>query len=500
MKISNIPQIVQSLSDEKNLERDVIFELVELALAAATKRAHRDDILVRVSIDRESGDFDTFRCWEVVDDDVEIENEEQQMALSAAREKDPEVAVGGTIEEEIPSTKIGRISAQAARQVVVQKVREAERARVLEQYGPLKGAMVFGVVRRVERGDAIVDIGGVEAVLPRSYSIPKDGLRQGDRIRAILREVRTESRGPQLVLDRVCNELLIEMFKLEVPESREGLVEIRSAARDPGLRAKIAVYSADPKVDPIGACVGMRGARVQTVSNEVNGERVDVVEWSENISQYAVNALAPAKVKQVQQDPVKRCLNVEVLEAQLSQAIGSRGQNVRLASQLMGWELNILTSEQFEEKQAEDAAVYRAKLMADLDVDEEIAYVLVEENLKEVLDVHLDGERVLAKHFDPEIVERITSRAMQKLLLDEYAEEISFDTPPDQSLLDVDGMDISVAWYLAANKIVTAEDLADCATDELMDFRIPDLSEERAKTLIMTARQPMLNRLDAQMS
>ena len=498
MKISNIPQIVQSLSDEKNLERDVIFELVELALAAATKREHRDDISVRVAIDRESGDFDTFRFWEVIDDETEIENEDQQIVLSEARENYPEIQVGEFIEELIPSTTIGRISAQAARQVVMQKVREAERARVLEQYGPLKGTMVFGVVRRTERGDVYVDIGGVEALLPRSYSIPKDGLRQGDRIRAILREVRTDSRGPQLVLDRICNELLIEMFKLEVPESREGLVEIRSAARDPGLRAKIAVYSEDQKVDPIGACVGIRGARVQTVSNEVNGERVDVVEWSENISQYAVNALAPAKVKQVQQDPSRMILNVEVLESNLSQAIGRNGQNVRLASQLMGWDLNILTPEQFEEKQSDDAAMYRNKLMSELDVDEEIAHVLVEENLKEILDVHIEGEDVLRKHFDQEIVEKIMSRAMQKLLLDEYADEVTFNTPPDQSLLDLDGMDPSVAWYLAANEVVTIDDLADCATDELMDFRIPDLTKEQAAALIMAARQPMIDSLESQ--
>jgi len=499
MKIRNILQIVQSLSDEKNLETDVIYKAVELALAAAVKKEHELDIEAKVLINRDSGDVDIYRCWEVVEDDDEFELEfpDRQIALSEARKKEPEAEVGQMIEKLLPSTNIGRISAQAARQVVMQKVREAERQRVLDVFGPREGEMIFGIVRRVDRGDAFVDVEGVEALLPRTNCIPKDGLRQGDRIRAILKEVKTDSRGPQLILDRVANELLIEMFKLEVPETREGLVEIRSAARDPGLRAKIAVYSSDPKTDPIGACVGVRGARVHTVSNEINGERIDIVEWSANISQYAVNALAPANVEKVQQDPVLRCLNVQVMESQLSQAIGSKGQNVRLASQLTGWDLNILTEEEYDEKMATDAAMFRDKLMEELNVDETIAEILVDADLKELLDVHIEGRDILSKHFDADIVDQIMTRAAHKLLQNEYAQEVKFSTPPDASLMGVQGMDRSTAWYLAANAVVTMEDLADYSTFELMDLNIPGLNQERAAALIMSARQPLFDNMDS---
>ncbi len=499
MKIRNILQIVQSLSDEKNLEPDVIYKAVELALAAAVKKEHELDIEAKVVINRDSGDVDIYRCWEVVEEveDEEIEFPDRQVLLADAKETDPEAEIGQMIEQLLPSTNIGRISAQAARQVVMQKVREAERQRVLDVFGPREGEMVFGIVRRVDRGDAFVDVEGVEALLPRTNCIPKDGLRQGDRIRAILQEVKTDFRGPQLILDRVANELLIEMFKLEVPETREGLVEIRSAARDPGLRAKIAVYSSDPKTDPIGACVGVRGARVHTVSNEINGERIDIVEWSANICQFAVNALAPANVEKVQQDPVHRSLNVQVMESQLSQAIGTRGQNVRLASQLTGWDLNILTEQEYEDKIAADASMFRDKLMEELNVDETIAETLVDAGLKELLDVHIDGREILVKHFENELVDQIMTRAAHKLLQNEYAQEVKFSTPPDPSLLGVQGMDSSTAWYLAANSVVTMEDLADYSTFELLDLNIPGMNQERAAALIMSARQPLLENLES---
>ena len=417
-----IPQIVQALSDERNLAPDVIFEALEAALAAAARKRHILDIDARVEIDKDTGEFETYRRWEVLEDEEELANPERQILLAEAREKYPDIQAGEFIESIIPSKTTDRISAAAARQVVMQKVREAERERVLKEFEPRKGKMLFGIVRRVDRGDVIVDIEGVEALLPRSESIAKDGFRQGDRIRVILKEVRSEPRGPQLILNRTCPELLIELFKLEVPETREGLIEIRSAARDPGLRAKIAVRAVDAKIDPIGACVGVRGARVQSVSKEIAGERVDIVEWSPNAAQFVINALAPADVEKVVANrPDEKSVDVVVTEPQLSKAIGRAGQNVRLASQLTGWEINIMTREEKEQKTSEELATVTTELMELLDVDEDVATVLVQHEYTSMLDIFYAQPEDLKQieQFDERLVETIRSRVTDAMLQQE---------------------------------------------------------------------------------
>ena len=494
---SNMPQIVRTLSDEKDLEIEIIFEALELALAAAARKDHELDIDARVSIDRITGDYKSFRRWEVLDDEEEIEFPDRQISLSDARARDDTAEVNGFIEEPMLSAAIRRISAQAAKQVVIQKVREAERNRIHAEYAPQIGTMIFGVVRRVDRGDATIDIGGVEALLPRSLSILKDGLRHGDRIRAILKDVRTEPRGPQLILDRTCPELLIELFKLEVPESREGLVEIRSAARDPGLRAKIAVHSGDPKIDPIGACVGVRGTRVQSVSNEIAGERVDIVQWSPNAVQFVINALAPAEVESIVIDDQSHSMDVVVSDTQLSQAIGRGGQNVRLASQLTGWELNILTQDQAQQQASSEEQALRQELMTTLDVDEDVAMTLVKNNYCSVLDIaYADPEELaVIEEFDAALVEEIQVRATN-FMLDEEMKRLKLveENVPDESLYEVDGVDEAIAETLASHGIRTIDELADCATYELME--IPGMAEDVAKNLIMAARVPMLARLE----
>ena len=492
-----IPQVVQALSDERNLPPDVIFEALELALASATRRHHLHAIDARVSIDRNSGDFETFRRWEVVMDE-DYEFPDRQILLTDAQKKSPNIEFGQYIEQPMKSIEAARISAQTVRQVVMQKVYEAERERVLKEFLPQKGAMLFGVVKRLDRGDAIVDISGVEGLLPRYASIPKDGLRKGDQIRAILKDVRSESRGPQLILDRVCPELLIELFKLEVPETREGLVEIRNAARDPGLRAKIAVYSDDPfAIDPIGACVGVRGARVQSVTSQVAGERVDIVQWSNNAVQFVINALAPAEVESIVIDKAKNSMDVVVAETQLSQAIGRGGQNVRLASQLTGWDLNILTREEADKKAIDEALVVQERLIKQLDVDEEVAVRLVDNGYTSTLLIaYADPAELAAKtKFDMETAETINNRAMMANLQEEVKlMEEADDNIPDASLYQVEGMDDDTAIVLAAHGIRTMEDLADCATFDLLE--IHGFSEDRAKTLIMSARAPWFEELE----
>ena len=501
MDTSNIPQIVQALSDERNLDIEVIFEAVEDALAAAAKKQDARDIEARVSIDRETGGFKTYRTWEVIEDiedDMEVEFPDRQIVLSEAREQQPDVAVGDWIEELIPSSKLGRISAQTTRQVIMQKVREAERRRVFEQYTPRIGSMLFGSIRRMERGDAVVDVDGIEALLPKSYSIAKDGLRKGDRIRGILRDVRSDSRGPQLILDRTCPELLIELFKLEVPETREGLVEIKHAARDPGLRAKIAVFSPDSRIDPIGACVGVRGTRVQSVSNEIAGERVDIVQWSPNAPQFVINSLAPADVESIAINNQSHSMDVVVSESQLSQAIGRSGQNVRLASQLTGWALNIFTDEEAQERRLAEDQEQSEKLMMQLDVDEDVATILVQNGYRTMLDIaYADAATLEAiEQFDEQLVEAIQGRATDAILKDEIADmQAVEDSHPEESLFEVEGMDDAIARVLAANEIRTREDLADCSTFELLDV-IPNLGEELAGRLIMSARAPMLEELE----
>ncbi len=497
MNTKEIPQVVQAWSVEKNLPSTVIFEALELALAAATRKHYFHEIDARVSIDKNTGEFDTFQRWEVVTDE-DYESSDLQILFDEARKQNAEIEVGKYIEKPMKSIEADRISAQTVRQVVMQKVYEAERERVFKEFEPKKGSMLFGVVKRIDRGDAIVDINGVEALLPRYLSIPKDGMRKGDQIRAILKDVNLESRGQQLILDRVCPELLVELFKLEVPETREGLVEIRNAARDPGLRAKIAVSSEEPySIDPIGACVGVRGARVQSVTSQIAGERVDIVQWSKLAVQFVINALAPAEVESIVVENAKTSMDVVVAESQLSQAIGRGGQNVRLASQLTGWDLNILTREEAEKKAIDEAKEIQERLVEQLDVDEEVAARLVRNEYTSTLQIAYEDPALLAKktQFDMETAKTIHNRAMMANLVEEMklikeAEE----NVPDASLYEVAEMDDEIAWKLAAHGIRTMEELAECSTFELLE--VPGISEDRAKEMIMSARAPWFEELE----
>ncbi len=487
------------VSREKNLDKDVIFEAIEAALATATRKRHGGDIDARVAIHREDGDYDTFRRWEVIDDEAELEFPDRQIILSEARNHAPDIDIGDFIEEPLEPVEFGRIAAQAAKQVIMQKVREAEREQTVNEYLPRMGEMITGVVKRLDRGDAIVDIGGAEAVLQKNVMIPREGLRPGDRLRAILEDVRAVPRGPQLFLNRVCSELLVSLFKLEVPEAGEGLIDILGAARDPGLRAKIAVHSRDPKIDPVGACVGIRGSRVQSVSNEIAGERVDIIKWSEDPAQFVISALAPAEVESILIDEDARSMDVVVDEMQLSQAIGRGGQNVRLASELTGWELNIMTDSAATEKAEAETAEIRARLMELLDVDEVVATILVQEGFTSPEEVAYVPRQELIdiEEFDEELVDELRRRAEDALLVRAIAQEERLKlAEPEQDLLEMDGMDEGTARLLASHDIRSMEALAECAVDELLE--IPGIEEERAKTLIMTARAPWFEELGEQ--
>lgn len=485
--------MVDALSRDKGVDKQIIFQALEAALATATRKRHKVDIDARVSIHRETGEYDTFRRWEVLPDDVEeVEFPDRQLRLSEARQRDPSSEVGGYVEEPLEPVEFGRIAAQAAKQVILQKVREAEREQIVKEYQERKDQMVTGVVKRMERGDAIVDLGGAEALLPKSKMILREGLRPGDRIRAFLEDVQSVPRGPQLFLSRTAPHLLIELFKLEVPEAGEGLIEIHRAARDPGLRAKIAVSTNDPRIDPIGACVGMRGSRVQSVSNELAGERVDIIQWSEDPAQFVINALAPAEVISIMVDEELRSMDVMVEEMQLSQAIGRGGQNVRLATELTGWELNIMTEEAASEKSNTEVASAIRLFMERLDVDEEVATILVQEgfsNLDEVAYVP-KPELLTVEGFDEELIDELRNRARDALLTTAIAveEKISM-AEPAEDLLQMEGVDEHTAHLLASHGIKTREDLAEQSVDELMEIEGIG-EEERVKELIMTARAP----------
>ncbi|MFZ5593105.1 MAG: transcription termination factor NusA [Pseudomonadota bacterium] len=484
--------VVDAVSNEKGVGKEVIFGAIEAALATATKKRYESDVDVRVSIDRVTGNYETFRRWLVVDDAVEPEFPDKELVLSEARQKDPAAVVGGYVEEPMESIVFGRIAAQTAKQVIVQKVREAERAQVVDAYKDRIGQLLTGVIKRVERGSVILDLGGnVEALLAREDLIPREAVRSGDRLRGYLRDVRTESRGPQLFVSRTAPEFLIELFKLEVPEAGEGLIEIMGAARDPGARAKIAVKSNDPRIDPVGACVGMRGSRVQAVSNELAGERIDIVLWNENPAQFVINAMSPAEVTSIVVDEDAHSMDVAVAEDNLSQAIGRGGQNVRLASQLTGWELNVMTERQAEEKGEVEAQALRAMFMDQLDVDEEVAAILVQEgfsSIEEVAYVPVQ-EMTQIEEFDEDIVNELRNRARDVLLTRAIASEENLEkTAPAPDLLEVEGMDQRLAYLLAEHGVVTREDLADQAVDDLAD--IEGLDAALASKLIMAARAP----------
>jgi len=490
-----ILMVVDAVSNEKGVEKDIIFGAIEAALATATKKRHSGDIEVRVDIDRETGDYDTYRVWNVIDvEDFEVELRDSVLTLAEAELRKPDVQIGDVIEEDMESEEFGRIAAQTAKQVIMQKVREAERAQVVDAYKDRVGELVTGIVKRVERGNVILDLGNnAEALISRDDMIPREPVRTGDRLRVLLYEVSSEVRGPQLFVTRVSPQFLIELFKLEVPEVGDELIDIMSAARDPGLRAKIAVRSNDQRIDPVGACVGMRGSRVQAVSGEIAGERVDIILWDDNPAQYVINAMSPAEVLSIVIDEDSHSMDVAVAEDQLSQAIGRGGQNVRLASELTEWELNVMTESQADEKNEGESEKVQKLFMDALDVDEEIAVILAQEgftSIEEVAYVPID-EMLEIEEFDEDMVNELRNRAKDVLLtLAIASEEQLGDTKPADDLLGMDGMDETLAFKLAAKGIVCMEDLAEQSIDELTEVEEFGLNEESAGALIMTAREP----------
>lgn len=484
--------VADAVSNEKGVDKEVIFEAIEAALASATRKKHGGEIDARVAIDRKTGGYETFRRWLVVEDDAEIEFPEKEITISEAKQKDPAVEVDGYIEEPMESVAFGRIAAQTAKQVIVQKVREAERAQVVDQYKDREGELVTGIVKRVERGSVFVDLGGnAEAYIAREEMIPREAVRPGDRVRAYLKEVRSELRGPQLFLSRTDNRFLEELFKIEVPEIGQGLIEIMGAARDPGQRAKIAVKSNDQRIDPVGACVGMRGSRVQAVSNELSGERIDIIVWNDNPAQFVINAMSPAEVTSIVVDEDRHSMDIAVEEDKLSLAIGRGGQNIRLASELSGWELNVMTESQAEEKTEKELKELQQLFMDHLDVDIEVAAILVQEGFSSIEEIAYvpASELVEIEEFDEGIVEELRGRARDVLLTQAIAsEEKVGDNEPAEDLLNMEGMDRELAYTLAGRGVVTMEDLAEQSVDELME--IEGMDEERAGRLIMTARAP----------
>jgi len=484
--------VVDAVSNEKGVSKDVIFEALEAALASAARKLNNEERDVRVAIDRQTGEYETFRRWEVLDDDAEMEFEEAQLFLRDARATNPEIEVGAYIEEPMANAEFGRIAAQTAKQVIVQRVREAERALVVEAYMDRAGEMVNGIVKRIERGNVYLDLGGnAEAFISRRHMIQGETVRPGERLRAYLYEVKAEPRGPQLFASRTAVEFLVALFELEVPEIGQDLISIMGGARDSGRRAKIAVRSNDRRTDPIGACVGMRGSRVQAVSNELAGERIDIILWDENPAQFVINAMAPAEVASIVVDEESQTMDVAVEESNLSQAIGRGGQNVRLASELSGWELNVLTLEQAEQKSEEESKKILDRFMERLDVGEDVANILVQEgfsNIEEVAYVP-ESELLEIEEFDEDIVNEIRRRARDALLTQLIAkEEVLDENRPQEDLMNLEGMTERLAYRLADKGLRTQEDLAELSVDELQE--IDEISDEAAAELIMTARAP----------
>jgi N utilization substance protein A len=480
--------LVDALAREKNVDKDIVFGALEQALASATKKRFREDVEVRVEIDRTTGDYHSFRRWHVVPDEV-LEVPDREYTLEQARAIAPDIQLDEYVEEPLEPVEFGRIGAQTAKQVILQKIRDAEREQILNDFLSRKEHLVTGTIKRIERGNAIVESGRIEAMLPRDQMIPKENLRVGDRVRAFLLKIDRSSRGPQLVLSRIVPEFLIRLFELEVPEMEEGLLEVKAAARDPGSRAKIAVKSNDPRIDPIGTCVGMRGSRVQAVTSELAGERVDIILWSPDPAQFVINALAPAEVSSIVVDEDRHSMDIVVDEENLAQAIGRSGQNVRLASEMTGWELNIMTEEESQKKTQEESAAIKTLFIEKLDVDEEVAEILVQEGfntLEEVAYIPIN-EMLEIEQFDEDTVNELRSRARNALLMqaiasEEKVEEVASD------LKALEGMDGQIARMLAAKGIHTQEELAELAVDDLVE--LTSMDAERAKTLIMAARAP----------
>ena len=487
-----ILMVVDAVSNEKGVDKEIIFTALEAALASATRKRHGEGIDVRVAINRKSGDYDTWRRWKVfADDSTELENPDSELRLEDGLEINPEAQIGGYVEVPMESVAFGRIAAQTAKQVIVQKVREAEREMVVNEYKGRIGTLVSGIVKRVDRNGVYVDLGGnAEGFVPRDQMIPREPVRSQDRIKAYLQDVRSEQRGPQLFLSRTSPEFLIELFKLEVPEVGQGLINILGAARDPGVRAKIAVKSNDSRIDPVGACVGMRGSRVQAVSNEIAGERVDIIPYDENAAQFVINAMAPAEVVSIVVDEDSHSMDIAVTEEKLSQAIGRGGQNIRLASELSGWELNVMTQQAAEAKSEGEQRTLIEQFKTQLDVDEDVAQILVQEGFSTIEEIaYVPASELNAiEEFDEEIVKELRNRARDVLLTQAIATEEKIDgSGPSEDLLGVDGMDEELASMLASRGILTREDLAEQAVDDLLE--IEGVDAERAGALIMAARK-----------
>jgi N utilization substance protein A len=480
--------LVDALAREKNVAPEIVFGALEMALASATKKRVKGDADVRVEIDHETGEYKAFRRWLVVTEQ-ELESEDNQILLVDAQYEHPDIQVGDYVEEPMEAVEFGRIGAQAAKQVILQKIRDAEREQILNDFLERGEHLVTGVVKRMDRGNAIIESGRVEGFLHRDQMIARENLRVGDRVRAYLSKIERSGRGPQLVRSRTAPEFISKLFELEVPEIEEGLIEIKGAARDPGMRAKIAVKSNDQRIDPIGTCIGLRGSRVTSVTNELAGERVDIILWSPDPAQFVINALAPAEVSRIVVDEDKHSIDVVVEEDQLGKAIGSNGQNVRLASELTGWELNIVTEEVASEKKAKETESIRSLFMEKLDVDEEVAQILVDEGfstLEEVAYVPITEMQDI-EAFDEQIIEELRNRARNALLTAAIVGEEKVEASAGD-LLSLDGMDPETARLLATKGVHTTEDLADLAVDDLVEMTAMD--EERAKQLIMAARAP----------
>ncbi|MGJ8580775.1 MAG: transcription termination factor NusA [Psychromonas sp.] len=491
MNNKEILLVVEAVSNEKGLPREAIFEALESALSIATKKKYELEIEVRVDIDRETGHFDTYRRWLVLASDAEMENPAKEMTFEAAQYDNPEIQVGEFIEDEIDSVTFDRITTQTAKQVIVQKVREAERAQVVAQYAEKEGELITGVVKRMTRDSILLDLGNnAEAVIFRDEMLPRENFRPGDRLRGLLFAVRPEARGAQLFMTRTQPEVLVELFRLEVPEIAEEMIDLMGAARDPGSRAKIAVKSNDQRIDPIGACVGMRGARVQAVSNELGGERVDIILWDENPAQFAINAMAPAEVASIVVDEDTHSMDIAVEEDNLAQAIGRNGQNIRLASQLTGWVLNVMTVAELQSKHQAETDNVISVFTSALGIDEDFAGVLVEEGFSSLEEIaYVPAEELLAiDGLDEEMVEELRTRAKDVLATKALAEEESLEgAKPADDLLALEGLEAHLAFVMASKGVVTLEDLAEQAVDDLLEID-EKLDTEKAAELIMAAR------------
>ena len=478
--------LVDAIAREKNVEREIVFESLESALASATKKRFPNDSDIVVRIDRSNGEYDAFRRWKVVEDD-EFTNDDAEITLLGARKQIDDIEIGDYIEEELKAEKFGRIGAQAAKQVITQKIREAEREQVLNDFLERGEAIVSGTVKRMDRGDIIIEAGKIEARLPKDQIIPKESLRPGDRVRAYMLKVDRVQRGQQVILSRTCPEIIIKLFELEVPEIEQGLMTIKSASRDPGVRAKIAVHTSDARIDPIGTCVGVRGSRVQAVTHELSGERVDIVLWSEDPAEFVIGALAPANVSQIVVDEERKSMDVVVEESELAVAIGRGGQNVRLASELTGWQINILTADESEKKTALEREDVLKLFMEKLDVDEEVASVLVDEGFTSMDEIaYIPVSEMLAiEAFDEDTVNELRTRARNFLLTQALVAEEKLQST-DTDLFEVTGMSNELAAKLVDCKILTRDDLAELSVDELVE--LIEIDRDEGSNLIMEAR------------